>query len=97
MDKYNAKTSFQKWFSAIKFDELSKEAKNWILQFDSYSKNWISPPQSKFCYTPFMKNYQAFAKWIVLLWIADSVKKSRLSLCAIAHSLVKPLKLVKMF
>lgn len=38
MDKYNAKTSFQKWFSAINFDELSEEAKNWIQQFDSYSK-----------------------------------------------------------
>ncbi|GCF93734.1 transposase [Enterococcus florum] len=38
MDKYNAKTSFQKWFSAIKFEELSEKAKNWIFQFDSYSK-----------------------------------------------------------
>lgn len=38
MDKYNAKTTFQKWFSAINFDELSEEAQNWILQFDLYSK-----------------------------------------------------------
>lgn len=38
MDKYNPKTSFQKWFSAINFEKLSEEARNWIRQFDSYSK-----------------------------------------------------------
>ncbi|MGX7352491.1 hypothetical protein [Enterococcus canis] len=38
MDKYNAKTSFQKWFSAVNFEELSAETQNWISQFDAYSK-----------------------------------------------------------
>lgn len=38
MDKYNSKTTFQKWFSAINFEELSEEAQKWILQFNAYSK-----------------------------------------------------------
>lgn len=38
MDKYNKKTAFQKWFSAINFNELSKEAQNTINNFDYYHK-----------------------------------------------------------
>ncbi|MGM0125660.1 transposase [Enterococcus sp. AZ194] len=38
MDKYNSKTSFQKWFSSINLNNLSEEAKNWMQQFNSYSK-----------------------------------------------------------
>lgn len=38
MDQYNSKTSFQKWFSSINFDKLSKKAQNLIENFDSYSK-----------------------------------------------------------
>ena len=38
MDKYNKKTAFQKWFSAINFKELSKEAQNTIKNFDYYHK-----------------------------------------------------------
>lgn len=38
MDKYNSKTSFQKWVSSINLDHLSEEAKRTIKHFDSYSK-----------------------------------------------------------
>ncbi len=38
MDKYNSKTSFQKWISSINFDELSENAKCTIQSFDAYSK-----------------------------------------------------------
>lgn len=38
MDKYNSKTSFQKWFSSIKFENLSKNAQMFIQQYDYYSK-----------------------------------------------------------
>ena len=38
MDKYNSKTSFQKWFSSINLTNLSEEAKRFIKNFDSYSK-----------------------------------------------------------
>ncbi|MCI1136588.1 hypothetical protein MOP89_14785 [Enterococcus gallinarum] len=38
MDKYNAKTSFQKWISAINLDELSEKSKTAIKNFDHYSK-----------------------------------------------------------
>lgn len=38
MDKYNSKTSFQKWFSSINLKDLSEEAKKSIQSFDSYSK-----------------------------------------------------------
>ncbi|MEB8399158.1 hypothetical protein [Enterococcus casseliflavus] len=38
MDKYNSKTSFQKWFSSINLTDLSEEAKRFIRSFDSYSK-----------------------------------------------------------
>lgn len=38
MDKYNSKTSFQKWFSSINLKGLSEEAKKSMQSFDSYSK-----------------------------------------------------------
>lgn len=38
MDKYNKETSFQKWFSSINFNKLSKEAKTTIENFNEYSK-----------------------------------------------------------
>lgn len=38
MDKYNSKTSFQKWFSSINFENLSEEAKRTIKTMDYYSK-----------------------------------------------------------
>lgn len=38
MDKYNKETSFQKWFSSINFNKLSKEAKTAIENFNEYSK-----------------------------------------------------------
>lgn len=38
MDKYNSKTSFQKWISAINLNDLSENAKNLIQYFDYYSK-----------------------------------------------------------
>ncbi|MGX7164835.1 IS4 family transposase [Enterococcus massiliensis] len=38
MDKYNLKTSFQKWLSSINLDNLSENAKNSIQTFDYYSK-----------------------------------------------------------
>lgn len=38
MDKYNNKIAFNKWFSAINFEECSKEAQNTIKNFDHYYK-----------------------------------------------------------
>lgn len=38
MDKYNAKTSFQKWFLSINFEDLSSQAQLTIENFDYYSK-----------------------------------------------------------
>ena len=38
MDKYNKKTAFKKWVSAIEFNELSKEAQITIKNFDYYHK-----------------------------------------------------------
>ncbi|WP_312541930.1 IS4 family transposase [Enterococcus sp.] len=38
MDKYNVKTSFQKWFSAINFSGLSENSQSLISDFDFYSK-----------------------------------------------------------
>ncbi|WP_159723815.1 IS4 family transposase [Enterococcus sp. CSURQ0835] len=38
MDKYNSKTSFQKWLSSINLDELSEKSRNNIENFDHYSK-----------------------------------------------------------
>lgn len=38
MDKYNKKTTFQKWLSAINLKECSKEAKMTIKKFDYYHK-----------------------------------------------------------
>ncbi|MGI6154778.1 MAG: hypothetical protein GX180_13735 [Enterococcus sp.] len=38
MDKYNKKTTFEKWVSAINFNELSEEAQITIKNFDYYHK-----------------------------------------------------------
>ena len=38
MDKYNSKTSFQKWISSINLDELSEKSRATIENFDHYSK-----------------------------------------------------------
>ena len=38
MDKYNKKTAFQKWFSAINVNECSREAQTTIKKFDYYHK-----------------------------------------------------------
>lgn len=38
MDKYTSKTSFQEWFSAINFKQLSPNAQLFIQEFDYYSK-----------------------------------------------------------
>ena len=38
MDKYNKKTAFQKWFSAINLNKYSKEAQMTIKKFDYYHK-----------------------------------------------------------
>ncbi|NLM66235.1 MAG: hypothetical protein GX180_03545 [Enterococcus sp.] len=38
MDKYNKKTAFKKWVSAINFNELPEEAQTTIKNFDYYHK-----------------------------------------------------------
>ena len=38
MDKYNSKTSFQKWVSSINLENLSEESRRIIQKFDYYSK-----------------------------------------------------------
>lgn len=38
MDKYKTNTAFNKWFSAIKLENLSVDSKKWIFDYNSYRK-----------------------------------------------------------
>ena len=38
MDKYKTNTAFNKWFSAIKLENLSVDSKKWIFNYNSYRK-----------------------------------------------------------
>ena len=92
MDKYNKKTAFQKWFSAINFKELSKEAQNTIKNFDYYHKKLDFETTLRFSCTPSMKSYPAIVKSLVAFWIKSCVKKSELTLSRTVLYLVEEQK-----